>query len=110
MSYRVILVPRAEQQLYEAALWWADNRSVEQAFRWLEGLEASLQSLTNEPARYDLARENRLYDLPVPIYQLVYGVGKPPTHRAVFEIRGDTVYVHAIRHLAQRDLSPDDLK
>lgn len=29
--------------------------------------------------------------------------------RAIFEIRGDTVYVHAIRHLAQGDVTPESV-
>jgi hypothetical protein len=50
-----------------------------------------------------------LYDLPYTVRQLLYGIGRKPTHRAVFEVRGDTVYVLAVRHLAQDDLSADEL-
>ena len=49
MSYQIVLLPRAEQQLYETALWWADNRSLEQALRWLDGFEAAILSLTANP-------------------------------------------------------------
>ena len=42
MTYEVRLQPRAKLQLYKAALWWAENRSTEQAVRWLEGFEAAL--------------------------------------------------------------------
>jgi plasmid stabilization system protein ParE len=109
VSYRVVLLPRAEQQLYEAALWWADNRSLDQSLRWLAGFEATIQSLADSPEKHSLARENQIYNFPNPIRQLLYGVGKRPTHRAVYEIRGDHVYVHAIRHLSQRELTPDDI-
>jgi plasmid stabilization system protein ParE len=103
------LLPTAEQQLHESALWWAENRSLDQALRWLDGFQAALQSLAKDPDRHGLARENQLYDFPFPVRQLLYGLSRRPTHRALFEIRGDIVYVHAIRHLAQRDLTPDDL-
>lgn len=33
MIYRVSIVPRARHQLLDAALWWSDNRSIEQAVR-----------------------------------------------------------------------------
>ncbi len=56
-----------------------------------------------------MARESDLYDMPYPVRQLLYGLGKKLTHRAVFEIRGDTVYVVAVRHLAQDDLSSEEL-
>ena len=38
-----------------------------------------------------------------------FGLGSKLTHRALFVIRPDMVYVIAIRHLAQRSLRPDDL-
>ena len=39
---------------------------------------------------------------------LVYGVGRRPTHRAVFTVRSDLVLVLRVRHLAQKEISPDD--
>ncbi|NLY01264.1 MAG: hypothetical protein GXY83_34675 [Rhodopirellula sp.] len=54
-------------------------------------------------------QQNDLYDLPFAVRQLPYGAGKKPTHRAGFEIRTDTVYVVAIRHLAQAALPRDEL-
>ena len=35
--------------------------------------------------------------------------GRRPTHRAVFTIRGEEVVVLTVRHVAQPDLSPDDI-
>ena len=31
MTYEVQVLPRAKCQLYDAALWWAEHRSTEQA-------------------------------------------------------------------------------
>jgi plasmid stabilization system protein ParE len=107
MKYRVVLTSRAERQLYQAALWWAENRDAGQAARWIEGFEAVLGSLSENPERHGVAREDSLF--PFPVRQLLYGLGKRPSHRAVFEVRGDEVIVHAIRHVSQRDLTPDDL-
>ena len=42
MSRKVIVLPRAELQLLEAAVWWGENRSPEQALRWLEGFESAI--------------------------------------------------------------------
>jgi len=107
VNFQVILLPRAEKQLYEAALWWSEHRTPDQAFRWLEGFEHAIQSLTENPTRYGFAPENEAF--PFPLRQLNYGLGKHLTHRAVFEIRGDAkVLVHAIRHLAQDEISPQE--
>jgi plasmid stabilization system protein ParE len=109
VKYRVFITSKAKLQLMTCATWWAEHRDVEQAARWLNGLERAIAGLSENPERYGLARENNLYDLPYPVRQLNYGIGSKPTHRAVFEVRGDTVFVVAIRHLAQDDLSSDEL-
>jgi plasmid stabilization system protein ParE len=107
VKYRVIIVPRAKRQLLDQALWWARNRSVDQAFNWLEGFEKALKSLADSPDRCATARETDAFESK--IRELHYGLRGKPTHRAVFEIRGDEVIVYSIRHLAQRDIGPDDV-
>jgi plasmid stabilization system protein ParE len=109
MTYQMLVTSRALQQLVDMAHWWAKHRSVEQAVRWLDGFEAAIASLANTPEQQSLARESELYDLPYPARQLLYGLGNQPTHRAVFEIRGDTVFVVAIRHLAQDTIPAEEL-
>ena len=109
MTYQVFLTSKATLQLAAAARWWSEHRSAEQAARWLDGFEAAIASLSNNPEQHGLAPENELYPLPYPARQLLYGIRKKPTHRAVFEVRGDTVFVLAIRHLAQDSLLSEEL-
>jgi plasmid stabilization system protein ParE len=106
MSYKVSLVPHARLQLLDAALWWAERRSTEQAVRWLEGFDAALESLATDPERWPVAAESEVAGFEV--HELIYGVGRKKTHRAVFEIREHEVVVHSIRHLAQDSLTLDD--
>lgn len=106
MTYQVKLLPRAKRQLYESALWWADNRSTEQAVRWLEGFEAALGLLAENPERWPLAPESEIVGFE--IREMTYGLGRNKTHRAVFEIRVNEVVVHAIRHLAQDGLTANE--
>jgi hypothetical protein len=86
---------------------WSENRSAEQAFYWLEGFEQSLATLAENPERCTVARESDAFDIVIRDFH--YGLRNKGTHRAVFEIRGDEVIVHSVRHLAQRDLSQDDI-
>lgn len=106
MSYRVNITTKAEAELHGAALWWAEHRSQEQAFRWLEGFEAALASLAEAPKKHALAREDA--DFSFTLRQLLHGLGSKPTHRALFRIRENEVIVYGIRHLAQRDVTPED--
>lgn len=94
-------------QLLNQALWWSEKRSAEQAFKWLTSFEKTLQALSQNPQRHRQARENAEFDRD--LREIYYGLGKRFTHRAVFEIRENEVVVYSIRHLAQTDLTPDDL-
>lgn len=108
MNYRVIVSPNARQELYDDALWWAEHRDVDEALRWLDGFEKALLKLDQNPDQHPLARENG--EFPFDLRQMLYGLSRKPTHRAVFEIRGQDVIVHGIRHLARRDLTMEDVE
>ena len=109
MSRKVIVLPRAESQLLKAAAWWSENRSPEQALRWLEGFESAITCLETDTRRLSIAPEDTLFDFSFTILQLTYGLGSRPTHRAIVELRESVVYIHAIRHLAQDEMSPADI-
>jgi plasmid stabilization system protein ParE len=107
MNYPVIIRPKAERQLLEMANWWAKHRSHDQAERWYTGFVSAISSLSHEPTRCPLALEDR--EFPFEVRELHYGVGSRPTHRALFNIDDQRVYVLLIRHHAQQSISPDDM-
>ena len=107
MTYRVILNERAETQLEQAFLWWHDHRSAEQAVRWYNGFLSVLETLRNNPERCALARESAGFAYP--IRELLYGTGRRPTHRALFTVYKDMVFVFSIRHVGQKDVTPEEL-
>lgn len=108
MSYEVIVLRRAQIELHQNALWWAEHRDVGQALRWLDEFTATLATLAHHPKRHAVAREDDLF--PFPLRQLTFGVSSKPTHRAVFSVEGDKVLVYTVRHLAQDDLTPADIQ
>ena len=107
MKFRVTVLPAAKRRASENALWWATHRSAEQAGRWLDGLDRAIESLETTATRHPLAAESERF--PFDLRQLNYGLGSRPTHRVLYEIRGDEVLVLTVRHLAQRELNPEDL-
>ena len=106
MTRPVVISDHAESQLEAACRWWAENRSVDQAERWYEGFAIAIFSLGEDPERFPLAPGDHLF--PFDLRQLNYGLGGRPTHRALFTIRPDMVYVFSIRHAAQQPVTPDD--
>jgi plasmid stabilization system protein ParE len=67
----------------------------------------AIEDLSGNPERHGLSRENDsfVYEIRDPLL----GIGRRPTHRAVFTIRAEEVVVLAVRHVAQQDLESDDV-
>jgi plasmid stabilization system protein ParE len=107
MTYPVRFSTRADRELEGSADWWANHRSINQARRWYAGFSDAIASLSSNPERCPLARENDSFACE--IRDMPYALGAHPTHRAVFTIRPSMVLVLSIRHVAQPDLTPDDL-
>lgn len=108
MKYDVV-VPRHVRDELEAASEWYRLRSLSEdvANRWLHGFQEAIASLARDPDRCSIARESLQFAFE--IRELLYGSGRRKTHRALFRIVANRVEVMAIRHVAQRDLTPDDL-
>lgn len=108
MIRQVDVLPRAKNQLYDAALWWADHRSLEEAAHWLTEIESAIQELGRNAEQWPLASESSQFDFE--LRQLSFGVSRRPTHRVLFSIQGNRVVIYAVRHLAQKELTPQDLE
>lgn len=107
MTRRLKITPLAQSELDEDAHWWARHRDPEQSIRWLKAFDRAMSLLIERAQALPLAREND--NFPIELRQMTFGLGRKVTHRAVFEIRGDEIVVHAIRHLARDDLTPEEL-
>ena len=106
MSLEVVLTRHAEQQLYEATAWY-QQEAPQFADAWFNGFVAAIAALEEFPLRCGLAPESESF--PFELRQLLYGLGRRYTHRALFVVHPHRVVVHAIRHLSQRELTADDL-
>ena len=105
--YTVVLAAPARLDLQEMHDWWAEHRSVDQAARWYAEFFRALLQLEADPARFRRAPEDGLW--PFVVRQLTFGLGRRPTHRALFVVREKDVVVQRIRHLAQGSLTSDDI-
>jgi len=105
MKYIVEISAEAKWQLRVAASWYS-RQDREVGEEWYDGFLKALSSLTENPQRCGLAREQVAGREEFRI--LLYGSGKRKTHRAIFRIIGDVVDVIAIRHFAQDDLDPEE--
>ena len=107
MSLRIVITEQAEREMQSAFDWWAEHRSKRQADRWYAGLAKAIADLSENSKRHGHSRESNHFAYE--IRDLLFGLGRRPTHRAVFTIRGEEVVVLTVRHVAQEDLSPEDI-
>lgn len=106
--HHVIITGPAKRDIQAAYDWWDENRSDDQAVRWYVGIHKAIYSLQQTPARCSLAPEGDL--LEQGIRQLLFGVGRWPTHRIVFVIDSEDVVVLRVRHCSQDVLAFEDLR
>ena len=72
------------------------------AVRWRKGLEDRIQSLKQNPEAFGFAPENK--DAKVEIRQRLFG-----KYRILYTVRGDVIFILAIRHGARAFLAPEDV-
>ena len=108
MERRVIITGPAESDVLSNHAWWAENRSEDQAIRWLEGIYDTMLGLANTADVHPLATETALRK--AGIKQASFGLGRRPTHRIVFSIDGNSVIIFRVRAFKQQEIDLGDLE
>jgi len=103
MTYRVVLTPRAKQNL-RTIHSYIFKEAPRAADDWLDRAEQAVCSLARHPERCPLAPES--LSIGKPIRQLFFGAGNRGTYRILFVIVDQLVYVLHIRHGSRLPLSP----
>jgi plasmid stabilization system protein ParE len=102
MTYKVILLRRAEQDLREATEYIAE-RAPAAAERWFNEFVVALQTLSENPERCGLAPGNGHFSYQV--RQFFYRTRSKYPTRALFTIAGDEVRILMIRRPGQAPVS-----
>ncbi|MEM8944772.1 MAG: type II toxin-antitoxin system RelE/ParE family toxin [Planctomycetota bacterium] len=105
MIYEVRLTQKANRDIHQIHDWWYEHRSPEQADRWFEEILEAFKSLRKMPERCAAAPESVKSGRNV--RQLLFTIGKRNTHRIVFLIESDQVWILRVRHVAQDQLPED---
>ncbi len=108
MSYGLVILPQAKADVRRNAEWWAHHHCPEQAAIWLDTVQSQIESLIVFPESHSLSAEND--EFPYEIRDKLLGLGPRPSYRAVFTVKGDTVYVLTVRRSAQNLLRPSDVE
>lgn len=104
MTFRVVLLTQAKDDIRRNANWWSENHSQEQAVDWFYSVYEQLKQLGESPFRFALAAERET--APYEIREMLL---KPANaYRAVFTVVSQSVFVIAIRRAEQDRLYPQD--
>lgn len=88
-------------------VWRTRNRSLDEAERWINEFADAIEALRENARTHGKAAESSLF--PFEVRELLFGLSAEPTHRALYTIRPEMVFVFMIRHVSQRPISVDDL-
>ena len=97
--FEVRITALAEEDIQQNFIWWRDNRDPDQAAEWYESIYPAINSLSQMPRRCAFAREQDMYS--GELRQLYFGIGRKATHRIIFTIERETVFVLAVLHQRQ---------
>ena len=104
MTLEVLIEQPAHASIERNAVWWATNRSVDEAMAWKEAIYEQLEDLRTMPERHGPAHENN--EFPFGLRQKLMGIGARKTYRALFTIRDNTVHVLEFLAAEQDDWKP----
>jgi plasmid stabilization system protein ParE len=105
MTFRVVLQPRAERDIREAARFLlGESRSPAKTLRWVRRLRAKIETLRANPGRCPVDPDSEAYGREVRV--LLFGK-RPGVYRVLFTVEGDAVQVLTVRHAARRSLLDD---
>lgn len=106
MKRKVVIQPRAIEDIKRNALWWADRHSAEQALAWYDDAIDSLNALAEFAESHSLSVENE--DFSFEIRDCLFGLGKRKSYRGIFTIDSDVVRVLTVRRSSERPFRPDE--
>lgn len=102
MTYAIVILPGASRDIATAAQWIEEqSASASKALKFVLDLRAKIETLRRFPAICPVDPDSDAYGEEVRV--LLFGKGRGK-YRVLFSIRGETVYVHAVRHSARQDL------
>jgi plasmid stabilization system protein ParE len=105
--YRLVITDRATRKLQSTYSWLEQHRSPALAKRWYEKFVAAISTLPSQADRYAAISEK--VDYPHVLREMHFGLGKTPTHRAIFAIVHNEVVVLTIRHVAEDVLTDQEI-
>jgi plasmid stabilization system protein ParE len=105
VKHSVEIRQRARIDIRIQHAWMQQNLSRSSAEKWSDGIIARIHTLENDPAMWPLADESSVLNFELRV--ILYRRGRH-VHRILFEVSGEKVIVHRVRHAAQDTLTADD--
>ena len=105
MTFKLVYTSRAKRDLTEATDYIAEQVP-DTAERWFQGFVEVLSTLRENALVHALAPESIHVD--AEIRQIIYRTKSRRSNRALYTVRGDTVYILCIRRPGQHVLNSNE--
>lgn len=106
MSFRLIITEPAEHDR-DGCFAYIWKRSPQGASRWIEAFDAAVQALLTEP-HYGESPESGDHD--EKIRQKMFKTRRGRTHRLIYVLRGDTIFILHVRGAGQDVMADEEMQ
>lgn len=106
MTYRVLVLRRAEADLRHIASW-IQQRSPAGAQAWLDAFQKMVEKLARRPESFGAAEEDE--EVKASLRQAFFRTRRGRLYRAVFTIVEDEVRILRVRGPGQAPITPPDI-
>jgi len=107
MSLQTQFSRLARRDIRTTAEWYDLQRSG-LGERWTDALDDTFDSIESNPLHFGLAVEAD--SIGIELREALFGAGRRITHRVLFGVDGDEIWVYAVRHVAQAEITEDDVR
>lgn len=102
MTDRVMIEPRAERDIENAARWvLQESKSGTAALRWMRMIRGEIEALGKNPRRCPVDPDSEFYGEEVRVFLAGKRQG---IYRVLFTIRNDFVHILTVRHSSRQTL------
>ena len=106
MTFRVVVLRRAEAEVGAIALWLAD-RSPEGALRWLDAFDAAKDTLATNPFGGEVAPESEYVD--VEVRHILLKTRRGNRYRALYVVEENDIRILHVRGPGLPLIPPDEM-
>jgi len=87
---------------------WYDLQRGGLGERWADALDDTFDSIESNSLQFGLAIEAD--SIGIELREALFGAGRRITHRVIFEVHNEEIWIYAVRHVAQSEITEAEIR